>query len=416
MLLLLYISVQFRVELSSRSKVAITAPTGRQGGRSVLLTCLNILAGLVNYQYNIAGEEASNKTNIQWAENIISNAALTQSRCDAEAGRAAELVASDRAASDKNFVDTGTSSVLNPPLIPSFISYLGHPPSSVMELLEKETLVQSTTTTTTTTTTTIHMHNEPTEVLLLQQQIAHTTVYQKIVTSVKRTLLGALNADIRNNMEDVLTVPFVILHAPIDKNRLNKGGRQEASLAPVANRHECALCGCLVIAADDDEAQSSFNSICHVCETQAYILFSNGLALSSPSQKSSKMKLNHVLLPANHNCLVPEWSGHNSSPGLSATTESSCTCGFCWLLIEDKTQVVIPTKSLEVLSRLLGWMTTNTTLWQVLQEIPQSLKMFKYIQRSSQLGWNNEAEFGDQHYQLVWTIASHYIPSIAMVS
>lgn len=121
MLLLLYISVQFRVELSSGSKVAITAPTGRQGGRGVLLTCLNILAGLVNYQYNIAGDEASNKTNIQWAENIISNAALTHGRPDAEAGRATELIASERAASDNNFVDTGTPSVLHP-LIPSFIS------------------------------------------------------------------------------------------------------------------------------------------------------------------------------------------------------------------------------------------------------------------------------------------------------
>jgi hypothetical protein len=160
--------------------------------------------------------------------------------------------------------------------------------------------------------------------------------------------------------------------------------------------------------------------VCIVCETEAYILFSNGLALSSPSQKSSKMKLRDVLLRENQHCLVPEWSGKYHVPGSS--TSSACECGFCSLFIEDSKnpRVLRSEDSMVLLKEILGcWMLNDTRFtqkWRTISSDLQSLKMFQFNHRSSQLGWNNNnSQYGSEHHNNLVTIGNHYLPGLMTV-
>lgn len=230
-----------------------------------------------------------------------------------------------------------------------------------------------------------------------------------IVDATKQAILGALNAEAASNrMSDLLTVPLVILHgAPVC-----------GYVIPSEAAQSCLLCGA------DIPVRSDKEKVCLLCEAQAFILFSNALALTNPSQRSSatQIKLHEVLIQAGHDCIVPEWSSLQSmeTPPLLPEDTVVCPCNFCRLLIEDRdvdSFFLTDTSSCASLLSLL--LDSNTELFNAIKHFIGDLKFFKRSRKlTGQVHWNDPPtpDAIERQEKLLFVIVRHFIPSIVTVS
>jgi hypothetical protein len=241
--------------------------------------------------------------------------------------------------------------------------------------------------------------------------------FETVVTSMKKLFLGALQTDVKGaNVDDLLAVPLMILHAPA----------HTAFVVEPETLYEtmCFLCGRLYQHSSTHRANTKH--LCCVCEAEAYILFSNGLALSSPSRKSNvNMTLHHVLVRQNEICLAPEWSklmmdqsdaAGRGGFGIPGAIDKTCTCDFCTMLVVEKNLYTVP--SVRTIQACLNGM-QGTDVWEKVKSNPLILRMFRRTSgKTCQLLWNDDVVYNtdSEHFDVIWGIVQHCVPSLAQVS
>jgi hypothetical protein len=207
-------------------------------------------------------------------------------------------------------------------------------------------------------------------------------------------------------MAELLTVPFVINHAGA-----NASEAWSSMSSNLSSNTQCRLCG------NDLHKQSSTTSaVCLVCETQAFILFSFGLALSSPSQRSCRMKLHDVLVPEGHSCLVPEWSTKRHM--VNDEPSPLCSCAFCKILITDGPMdcSYLDRDCQSLIIHLMQ--STSDRLRQLTKTDYSWLRLFKRSQSSGQIHWNDQIkdiqQLEEQEENLMQLIKC-FLPSVHTV-
>jgi hypothetical protein len=255
--------------------------------------------------------------------------------------------------------------------------------------------MEQTTTVVRTTTTTVHEVNRADEL----------DKYDTVVTSIKKLFLGALQTEGKN--DDLLAVPLMILQSPL---------MYQVPEERSGGDNVCFLCGRSLN--EHSLNAQRLTQICYVCEGEAYILFSNGLALSSPSRRTSgNMPLHHVLIRQNQKCLAPEWSMRmTSSRSHQSGWEENplqCKCDFCAMLVVGNGVV-----SRKVWQMCMYGM-QNTDAWKLVDNDPHVLCMFRHKRSGTyHLEWNENVKYNtdEDHFAVMCEIVRHYVPSLAKVS
>lgn len=243
----------------------------------------------------------------------------------------------------------------------------------------------------------------------------NTELCNGIMSVTKYSILGALNADTQNSMPELLTLPCVIIHAPI--NTTAESSTSESSSSATQAGY-CNLCG-------NELHQSSKSFVCLVCETQAFILFSFGLALSSPSQRACKMKLHDVLVPEGTVCLIPEWSSkqrENEVLSSSLRSEiyveesgfSSCNCAFCTILVSECEEDMnnYHERCRNLISKLMQ--STSEQLSEMTRKDYSWLRIFKRSRQTGQLLWNDflDSKQLEEQGRCLDEIVKFFLPSV----
>lgn len=225
-----------------------------------------------------------------------------------------------------------------------------------------------------------------------------------ILSVTKHSILGAFNADTQNNMAELLTVPFVINH-----KGMNTSDAGTTTTTRSSSIH-CTLCG-------NELTQQITSAVCLVCETQAFILFSFGLALSSPSQRSCRMKLHDVLVPEGHYCLIPEWSNTRQILISVLDGKPSCSCSFCKVFISGGAMdcSYLERDCGKLIEQLMQY--TNDRLREITKSGYSWLRLFKRSQTSGQILWNDQVKGGEleQQEQNLQEIIKYFLPSVHTV-